>query len=348
MILKIFMGILWLLVIPFGLGILPCRLLPKKYRSPGLIFAVGYLVMMALFECEYLPALFLGMKFSKLCLMFKLSAGFLSLAFTILGVKDLKSVTFPKWNVFMIIFTVMVVLQCVARWFQGVTDGDDAYFLGTAVSTYFGNRMYLLDPYTGFVTGLDVRHALSPGGVFIAYLSNCMKVHPAITAHIVFADIAIILHYIVYYNIGRILFEEKEKKDKYIPLFGCFVCIFDVYGAVSLYTPATFLLSRTWQGKSVIANFCIPAAFLLLLLFIRKEETNRQWKEKLAFYVIMTVCTTLSALTMATTGLMIMPVVFVIGAVIMAIYRKKISLFLFTLLSLVPIGAMGVLFMMLK
>lgn len=342
MILKILMGILWLVVIPFGLGILPCRLLQKKYRSPGMIFAVGYLIMMALFECEYLPALFLKANFTTLCLIFRISVGFLSLVSTILGAKGLKDLSFPKWNAFMVIFVIMVGLQCAARCFQGVTDGDDAYFLGTAVTTYFSNKMYLFDPYTGFVTGLDVRHALSPGGIFIAYLSNCMKVHPAITAHIIFADIALILHYIVYFNIGKVLFEEKEK---YISLFACFICVFDVYGSVSLFTPATFLLTRTWQGKSIIANFCVPFAFLLLLLFVRKEETGKIWKQKLAFYGIMTVCVTLSSIAMATTGMMLMPVIFGLGAIIMAIYRKKISLFLTTLLSLIPLGAFAALFL---
>jgi hypothetical protein len=345
MILKILLGILWLVVIPFGLGIFPCRLLQKKYRSPGMIFVAGYLIMMALFECEYLPALFMGMKFTTLCMIFRISVGFLSLASTILGAKNLKDLSYPKWNAFMIIFVVMVGLQCVARWFQGVTDGDDAYFLGTAVTTYFSNTMYKFDPYTGLLTGMDVRHALSPGGVFIAYLSNCMKVHPAITAHIIFADIALILHYIVFYNIGKVLLEDKEK---FISLFACFVCVFDVYGAVSLYTPAIFLLTRTWQGKSVIANLCIPFAFLILLLFVRKEETGKQYKHKLAFYSIMTVCVTLAAMAMATTGLMLMPVILFIGAVVTAIYRRKISVLLVTMASLVPIGALGALFMILR
>jgi len=41
MILTVFLGILWLLVVPFGLGIAPCRFLPKEYRMPG-IFISGY------------------------------------------------------------------------------------------------------------------------------------------------------------------------------------------------------------------------------------------------------------------------------------------------------------------
>ena len=60
MLTTIFLGILWLLVIPFGLGIFPSKLLKKENRYPGLILVIGYLVMMALFECLYLPALAAG------------------------------------------------------------------------------------------------------------------------------------------------------------------------------------------------------------------------------------------------------------------------------------------------
>lgn len=306
-----------------------------------MIFAVGYLIMMALFECEYLPALFLGMHFSTLCMIFRISAGLLSLSFAILGAKGLKDLTYPKVNVYFILFLVLVTLQCVARWFQGVTDGDDAFFLGTAVNSYFGNTMYVLDPYTGFATGLDVRHALSPGGIFVAYLANCLKLHPAIVAHIVYADFMIILHNIVYYRIGLLLF---PKEEKYGSLFACLVCIFDVFGNISLLTPATFLITRTWQGKSVIANFCIPFAFLLMLIAAQKELTNRQWKKTRVFYAVAAGACCLAAVCQATTGLVLLPGLFVTGCVVLFAIRKKPSVFFATLLAVLPAGLIGVIF----
>ena len=228
MILKILMGILWLVVIPFGLGILPCRLLQKKYRSPGMIFAVGYLIMMALFECEYLPALFLKANFTTLCLIFRISVGFLSLVSTILGAKGLKDLSFPKWNAFMVIFVIMVGLQCAARCFQGVTDGDDAFFLGTAVTTYFSNKMYLFDPYTGFVTGLDVRHALSPGGIFIAYLYGlCGTAAGSRMIDAVFcvtADIAVLFTFFIHsFHLRNLLCHVSDGTAIPYPYIRCFV-----------------------------------------------------------------------------------------------------------------------------
>lgn len=309
-----------------------------------MIFALGCLLMMALFECEYLPALFMGMRFRTLCTVFRITAGLLSLIFAILGAPEWKSLSFPKWNVFFIAFVLLVLLQCVARWFQGVTDGDDAYFIGTAVNTYYGNRMYVLDPYKGFHTGLDIRHALSPGGVYLAFLSNCIKLHPAITAHIVFADLMLIVHYIVFFNIGKVLFDEA----KHSSLFACIICVFDVFGNYSLFTPATFLITRTWQGKSVIANICIPFAVYLLLLLSKKEETGKMWKEKRLFYTIGAAVAMLGSVTMATSGLLLLPPMFLLGAVILSIYRKKWSIIVTTLIASLPSLAVGVLFMVLS
>ena len=343
MVWTVLLGILWLIAVPFGLGVLPCRLLEKKYRSPGMIFVVGCLIMMALFECEYLPALLLGMHFKTLCLIFRLSAGFLSLCFVIIGFRDFKNLKFPKMHPFFIVFLVLVTLQCIARCFQGVTDGDDAFFLGTAVNSYFGDSIYILDPYTGFETGLDVRHALSPGGVYLAYIANCIRLHPAVTAHIVYADLMLILHYITFYNIGKLLFPEKEENAA---LFADFVCVFDVFGNISLFTGATFLITRTWQGKSVIANLCIPFAFLLLLLLIRSEETGKMWKEKRLFYGIMAASTMLAALNCATSGLLLLPPMLLFGSIPASNHRKKGSIVLTTLIACIPVGLIAVLYKM--
>ena len=172
MILTVLLGILWLVVVPFGLGVAPCRLLPKEYRMPGMVFAIGYLIMMALFECVYLPALLLHMHFRTLCLIFRLIVGFFSLSSVIYGAKELHTLRMPRISPFLIVFVLAVIAECVARWFQGVTDGDDAYFIGTAVNAYFGNQIYNVNPYTGFESSLDIRHALSAGGLWVAYLAN--------------------------------------------------------------------------------------------------------------------------------------------------------------------------------
>lgn len=344
MTLTVLLGILWLVVVPFGLGVAPCRLLPKEYRMPGMVFAIGYLIMMALFECVYLPALLLHMHFRTLCLIFRLIVGFFSLSSVIYGAKELHTLRMPRISPFLIVFVLAVIAECVARWFQGVTDGDDAYFIGTAVNAYFGNQIYNVNPYTGFESSLDIRHALSAGGIWVAYLANCIRLHPAITAHIVYADIAIILHNIIVYHIGQALFIKEEGKAS---VFALFFVLFDVFGHISYYTPATFLLIRAWQGKSVVVNFCIPFALFLILMMIRDEMTLRQWKEKVVLYGILSGCVMVAAFGLATTGLLLLPPFTLASAAIAGIYRKRISVVLSAIIACVPVGLMSILFLVL-
>ncbi len=345
MLTTIILGILWLLVVPFGLGIFPSKMLKKEYRSPGLILLIGYLILMGLFECVYLPFLLLGIRFDMLCLLFRLLSGILSLASVIFGMKDFKSFTLPKKNIWLILFAVLVAVQCVARWFQGVTDGDDAYFLGTALNAYTSKTMYYLDAYTGMATGLDMRHALSAGGIFLAFLSNCIKLHPAITAHIVYADILLILHYICFYHIGRLLFPDKEENAG---LFGCMVCVFDVFGYISIFTPAAFLLTRTWQGKSVIANICIPFVFYLLLLMLRDDVTGKQFRTKRLFFAVFSFVVLAASLCMAGTGPTLLLPLLGVGALVVALHRKKISVFAVTIPTLLFAAVFVVLLAVLK
>ncbi len=44
-----------------------------------------------------------------------------------------------------------------------------------------------------------------------------------------------------------------------------FMALLQMFGYVSMYTSETFFLTRTWQGKSLIANFVLPTLFLCFL-----------------------------------------------------------------------------------
>ena len=48
-----------------------------------------------------------------------------------------------------------------------------------------------------------------------------------------------------------------------------------LFGNYSIYTNETFFVTRTWQGKSVLANIAIPAAFYILLRICARTERER-------------------------------------------------------------------------
>jgi hypothetical protein len=50
---------IWMFAVPFSVGLLPCALLPKEKRTPGVICLAGYFLTFAVFELFALPVLLL-------------------------------------------------------------------------------------------------------------------------------------------------------------------------------------------------------------------------------------------------------------------------------------------------
>lgn len=154
-----------------------------------------------------------------------------------------------------------VLVQMVFFYFYNHMNGDDSYYIAQSVITDFVDTMYQRDAYTGTPMGLDVRHALSVLPVFVTWLGRVCGLHAATAAHAVLGPVLLAICYSTYALIGRALF---SKNRSVVPLFVLLVQVWYVWGNVSIFTPETFLYTRTWQGKAVFANIILPLAFYLL------------------------------------------------------------------------------------
>lgn len=184
-------------------------------------------------------------------------------------------------------------------------DGDDAYYVVESLIAQQADVMYRILPYTGGSTGLDVRHVLAVFPMWVAFVAAKSGIHATIVSHVVMPVVLIPLSYLVYFEIGKNLFgsescgepakakDVKEREDgeketgrirranvrlserkenfsgqqEKLPVFMILMCMFQIFGNVSIYTNETFFLTRTWQGKAVTGSLVIPA-FLWLFLWI--------------------------------------------------------------------------------
>ena len=170
----------------------------------------------------------------------------------------------------LLLFLGVVGFQLYMSFTRASFDGDDAYYGVQAVIAQQMDTLYRINPYTGRSSPLDVRHALALFSVWEAYVGSMSGVHATIVAHSVVPLVLIPVTYILYYQTGRILF---RKKRELLPVFMVLMALWQMFGAVSIYTPETFFLTRTWQGKSFAGNFVIPAVlWLFLSLFEQKSE----------------------------------------------------------------------------
>jgi hypothetical protein len=198
-----------------------------------------------------------------------------------------------------IIFFVLVGFQLYKAVFYTSFDGDDAYYVVESLIAQQAGVMYRILPYTGGTTSLDVRHALAVFPMWVAFIAVKSGIHATIVSHVVMPLVLIPLTYLVYYEIGKSLFRDPRqglgmmKNRQILPgesqqglgMFMVIMCMFQMFGNVSIYTNETFFLTRTWQGKAVTGSLVIPAVFWILLwiydsakhsdIAVSSDETDR-------------------------------------------------------------------------
>ena len=348
-VLGIFMCILYLLIIPFCIGTALIGRLKSKYNTIGNILTFGFLSELAVFQILFLAVYFFDRDFyflSKISMIALLAVAAISLPF---GLKNIKKIELPKFDIGLGIFALFTIYMMVLRNLQGVNDGDDAFVLGNALMTVTTGFFYKNDYYTGFAmssTGY-MRHLLASNTIFIAFLSKQSMIHPTILARRVLGCYYILLHNMILYNIGKSLFKKKE--SFYIGFFASFVSLITIWDFHSYLNDSTFILSRTWQGKSMFCSLCVPACILISLIIGAEDEEKEDKKEKkklitsLAPYVFVFILSIASvAMTPAAIYLLsIMMMVLITGV---AIVKKNFPAFLLTCAGLLPLVAFAILY----
>lgn len=277
--------IFWLFIVPSCIGLIPVRWIPEKKRNMGVVFTGGYLMMLSLCWLVTVPCILLVKYYSfrTMAVWFtavSLLAAALGAGITVWTCRQGKWVSlWPKPDfrgmslevkIEWILFFLLVFWQLYKAFTLASFDGDDAEFVAQSLVTQQSETMYLIKPYTGGTTSLDIRHSLAVMPIWIAFIGRRTGIHTTVLAHSLLPFLLIPLTYTVYYEIGAHLF---KKKREYLPAFMVVMALLQIFGNVSIFTNETFFLTRTWQGKAVAANFVIPVTiWLLLWIFDREEE----------------------------------------------------------------------------
>lgn len=280
--------ILWLFIIPFCIGLIPVQWIPGEKRNVGVVFIAGYLVMLPLCWLVTVPCILLVKYYS-----FRVMAGWFTvlvfLAAALGAGLTVRACRQKKWvslklamdlgrmsvevKIEWILFFLLIVWQLYKAFTLASFDGDDAEYVAQSLVTQQSETMYLIKPYTGGTTSLDIRHSLAVLPVWVAYIARVTGIHATVLAHSILPFVLIPLTYTVYYEMGKHLLKRKKE---YLPAFMIIVALMQIFGNVSIFTNETFFLTRTWQGKSVAANFVIPATIWLLLWIFDSEDDQSQ------------------------------------------------------------------------
>lgn len=313
--------ILLVTVIPFLLGIVPVKYMNSFQRTPAMTYLCGWFVSFSVFELVSVPFILLERSFTEVVVVYSIVLAII-LGISIwygrsvikgflpdMGrIKKMSFWTKLGWAV----AVLFIAAQILASVFLEYYDGDDSYYVAQSVMTNTFDTMYLRDNYTGYPYSLDIRHALSPTPIYIAWMSRLSGIHPAIIAHSVLAPAWLLLMYCVYGQIGKRLLAGNKGWQ---PLLLIFLAVWFAFGNVSIYTSETFIMTRTWQGKGLMAGVILPTLLLCLIYLSDKKPKIGSW--------ILFVMAIISAVFATSVSFMLVPTVVGLAAVLIGWLKKS-------------------------
>ena len=344
----------------------------KRYRSLGVTYIAGFLSTLAIFQIIAVPIVIMEAR------GFRIMVPLFSIITILLGVVGIcmtwhtsQKETFsgegeilPFLRFFMkekeegavkkimtketreegllwLFVLVLIGFQMFMAFTTTSFDGDDAYYVVQSVLTDETDTLYRIRPYTGLSTGMDLRHSLAVFPIWIAYVARMSGIHATIIAHSILPLVLIPVTYWIYLEIGKKLLKRDRHK---LPVFMIFICFMQIFGNVSIYTNATFFLTRTWQGKSLLANVVLPAIIWLILWIFEHENYEKEYRIGLW---MMLVLTNFVAAMSSTASVFLAAMLIGVTGLTMGIREKDIQIPLRLMISCVPLIIYGVIFLLL-
>ena len=364
--------ILILGIIPLCVGMIPVNLMEKRFRSLGVTYIAGFLSTLAIFQIIAVPLVIMEKKgFRTLVPLFSI----LTIALGMVGVymtwrtsqketfsdegeilpflhffkKDKEESVIKKVysketreeGMLWLFVLLLIGFQMFMAFTTTSFDGDDAYYVVQSVLADETDTLYRIKPYTGLSTSLDLRHSLAVFPVWVAYVARMSGIHATIVAHSVLPLVLIPLTYWIYLEIGKKLLKRDKHK---LPVFMIFICFMQIFGNVSIYTSSTFLLTRTWQGKSLLANVVLPA--IIWLVFWIFESENYEKEHRIGLWVLL-ILTNFTAAMSSTASVFLAAMLIGVIGLVMGIREKNIQIPLRLMISCVPLVIYGAMFLLL-
>lgn len=259
----------------FSTGLLLCTLLNLNVKSITLTLLTGFLSFFCLFGIIAIPMIFMSCKLSTLTYTIMILSAIIIILSLIFGYKRyplffkrlLKNI---QQHSYMIIFLILAVFIQQLIIFNHIDwSADASYYIGKVTTDVYTNTMGHYNPYTGAaLKSLDSRRVFACFQEFNAVIAQFFNIHPLKQAKLIMPQILALMTSILYYQVGLQLFDGNKKKSDLLVFF---VVLLDIFSN-TIYTNSTFLLTRTYEGKSILANIIIPAMIYCFLRLWKKYQ----------------------------------------------------------------------------
>ena len=229
---------------------------------------------------------------------------------------------------FVIWTAILIVLaQAVVGSVFSFENPDDSFYVSSVLTTIDSPAIYTIDPTTGDASfPVMAQYRYESWELFQAVLAKSFYIAPAVLAHTFLPFILILFAYLSYTVLARELLPAKD-----IGLFIIALSLFHLFSGYSNYSSGTFLLTRIWQGKSILLHIGLPYFLAILIRWI-KSEFKLRYVIQVAIILIFTIGLNPIAIFLPT---------FLIAAVMgicLIQHFEKYNQILLMALSVLPIG----------
>lgn len=280
---NVLLAVLVLLVVPIFVGNEICGVLKQEVTITK-SFLMGTVGMWGICQIVAVPCVLLKQSFMVVAVVLSVLYGllmadgmvhrrFVKISIAIDADTKQKKICSRIAAVIMFLAAAFLVLTSI---FLQHTDADDSRFVVNAVDIYRTNRLLLTDVNTGHFISTWIgdlnKDVTSPWAVYMAFISKMTGIYPSIMMHTVYPPVLMLCACAVYWLFAKEFF---QKDVMHQCMFVCFVILLDIYGYHSIYTSETFLLTRVWQGKAVVAGVGIPLVlYECMQLYKENKKSN--------------------------------------------------------------------------
>lgn len=226
---------------------------------------------------------------------------------------------------FALLFFAVGLAVFLAMNLNHISDYDAGYYLGLPASSVYSNTIERMDPYTGrLLEQPDRFYILNTITIHSAVIYQALNLPPLVEAKFSFTIVLAVLFVLILYEIGRKLFEDKEKHALLFTVLSVMTLLF----SFSISGVSHYFAYRTYEGKSICAYLYMTAIFMFFVAVYGKKDKCWGWAG-LFFSAV-------SGIATCNTALFTIPILIVTLTLPCLVYQKRRSEIKYFILTILP------------
>ena len=301
-----------------------------KIGSLAVTAAVGFFAYYALFALVCLPVMLTYRPVSLLARLWVVPCALIPVVSAILfrkawkdKIAEIKTEIGQNrlfWTGVVAVIAISVILVAITYNFTL----DAAYYVAGVTTNVDTNMINVYDPFTGaWLDHFELRYVFSTYYVNDAVICSLTSLPALVVTKTVMASAVMIIVNILYVHVARSFFAEHGRA---FLMYVMMVLVNFLF--ISIYTTSNFLLTRTYEGKSVVGNVSVLLIFILYMQAVYEEKPTG------LFLKLFVVC--LGTATVSSTANMVIPAEVCILFIPYAILQKRLKILPKILVCILP------------